>query len=249
MTEGFGVDIGGSGIKGAFVDTDAGELTGDRVKILTPQPATAEAVIEVVSEVAELAGWTGAFGCTFPGVISHGVVGTAANLGGHWIGVNLEEAIERAVGHGVAVLNDADAAGLAEMRFGAGRGRDGVVVLTTLGTGIGTAVFLDGKLLPNTELGHLEMDGRAAEKRAAASIKERKNLSWKEWAARLTAYYQYVERLLAPDLFIVGGGVSRKAEKFLPFVDVKTEMVPATLQNQAGIVGAAMAAQERFGKQ
>jgi polyphosphate glucokinase len=244
---GFGVDIGGSGIKGGQADLDTGELVGDRVKILTPQPATIASVVDVVREVVELDGWTGALGCTFPGVVRHGIIHTAANMGSHWIGSHLEELIHDATGRDVAVLNDADAAGVAEMHFGVGRGRGGVVIMTTLGTGIGSAVFLDGQLLPNTELGHLELDGKAAERRAAASVRERKNLSWEEWATRLQRYYRHLELLFSPDLFIVGGGVSRKSEKFLPMLALDTEIVPATLENQAGIVGAAMAARERFG--
>lgn len=247
VTVGFGIDIGGSGIKGGRANLDDGELVGDRIKILTPQPATVEGVVDVIREVVEMGGWTGPFGCTFPGVVHHGVIHTAANMGSHWIGVNLEEQIHAATGLEVAVLNDADAAGVAEMHFGVGRGRGGVVIMTTLGTGIGSAVFLDGKLLPNTELGHLELDGKAAEKRAAASVRERKAMSWEEWATRLQRYYRHLELLFSPDLFIVGGGVSRKSERFLPMLSLQTEIIPASLENQAGIVGAAMAARERFG--
>jgi polyphosphate glucokinase len=243
---GFGIDIGGSGIKGARVDLATGELASERIKILTPQPPTPDRVVPVIREIVEQAEWSGPFGCTFPGVVRHGQLYTAANLGDDWIGVNLEELVQTATAHQVAVLNDADAAGLAEVRFGSPKARDGVVILTTLGTGIGSAVFVDGVLLPNTELGHLQMNGRSAEKRAAASVKERKGLSWQDWAARLQEYYSYLEFLFSPDLIIVGGGVSRKAEKFLPLIKVEAQMIPAQLQNQAGIVGAAVVAAERF---
>lgn len=243
---GFGIDIGGSGIKGARVDLTTGELASDRIKILTPQPATPEAVVAVIREIVEQAEWAGPFGCTFPGIVRHGVLHSAANMGEAWIGVHLEELVHDATGHQVAVLNDADAAGLAEARFGAARDRDGVVILTTLGTGIGTAVFVDGHLLPNSELGHLQMYGKSAEKRAAASVRQRKGLSWEEWAARLQEYYSHLEFLLSPDLIIIGGGVSRKSEKFLPMLDLQAEVIPAQLQNQAGIVGAAVVAAERF---
>jgi polyphosphate glucokinase len=243
---GFGIDIGGSGIKGARVDLTTGELASERIKILTPQPATPEAVVAVIGEIVQEAEWAGPFGCTFPGIVRHGVLHSAANMGKAWIGVHLEELVHDATGHQVAVLNDADAAGLAEARFGAARDRDGVVIMTTLGTGIGSAVFVDGHLLPNSELGHLQMYGKSAEKRAAASVRQRKGLAWEEWAARLQEYYSHLEFLLSPDLIIVGGGVSRKSEKFLPLLDLQAEVIPAQLQNQAGIVGAAVVAAERF---
>ena len=243
---GFGVDIGGSGIKGARVDLRTGDLTSDRFKILTPQPSTPQAVVEVIEQLLAQAEWTGPFGCTFPGIVRHGVLHSAANLDKSWVGVSLERLLDDATGLQTAVLNDADAAGLAEVRYGAARDRDGVVILTTLGTGIGTAVFVDGHLLPNTELGHLIMYGRSAEKYAAASVRERKKLSWEEWAGRLQEYYSHLEFLFSPDLIVVGGGVSRKAEKFLPLLDVEAEIIPAALQNQAGIVGAAIEAVERF---
>lgn len=243
---GFGIDIGGSGIKGARVDLTTGELASERIKILTPQPATPEAVVAVIGEIVQQAEWAGPFGCTFPGIVRHGVLHSAANKGKAWIGVHLEELVHDATGHQVAVLNDADAAGLAEARFGAARDRDGVVIMTTLGTGIGSAVFVDGHLLPNSELGHLQMYGKSAEKRAAASVRQRKGLAWEEWAARLQEYYSHLEFLLSPDLIIVGGGVSRKSEKFLPLLDLQAEVIPAQLQNQAGIVGAAVVAAERF---
>jgi polyphosphate glucokinase len=243
---GFGVDIGGSGIKGARVDLRTGELVSDRFKVLTPQPSTPQAVVEVIKQLLGQAEWSGPFGCTFPGIVRHGVLHSAANLDASWVGVDLERLLDDATGQQAAVLNDADAAGLAEARYGAARDRDGVVILTTLGTGIGTAVFVDGHLLPNSELGHLLLHGKSAEKYAAASVRERRRLSWEEWAGRLQEYYSHLEFLLSPDLIIVGGGVSRKAEKFLPLLDVEAEMIPAALQNQAGIVGAAVEAVERF---
>jgi polyphosphate glucokinase len=243
---GFGVDIGGSGIKGARVDLHTGELASERVKIATPQPSTPEAVVDVIQQLLAQAEWRGPFGCTFPGIVRHGVLHSAANLDKSWIGVHLEELLDEHTGLQAAVLNDADAAGMAEARFGAARGRDGVVILTTLGTGIGSAVFVDGHLLPNTELGHLVWRGASAEKYAAASVREKKKLTWEVWAGRLQEYYSHLEFLFSPDLLIVGGGVSRKSEKFLPLLDLEAEIIPAQLQNQAGIVGAAVHAAERF---
>lgn len=244
---GFGIDIGGSGIKGARVDLDTGEFDGDRIKILTPKKPTPDNVVPIIGQIIEQAGWSGPFGCTFPGVVRHGVLYSAANLGKTWLGVNLESVLHEASGHEVVVLNDADAAGLAEMRFGAARGRDGVVILTTLGTGIGTALFMDGVLVPNTELGHVQMYGKSAEKYAASSVKDKKRLSYPEWAERLQEYYSYLEFLMSPDVIIVGGGISRKSEKFLPLITTEAELIPAKLRNTAGIVGAAVVAEERFG--
>jgi polyphosphate glucokinase len=243
---GLGIDIGGSGIKGALVDLAAGELLTERVKIVTPQPSTPAAVADVV---AELAGRfdlpAGApIGCTFPAVIQHGVARTAANVDASWIGTDVDALFTEHVGRDVLILNDADAAGVAEMRFGAGRGADGVVILTTLGTGIGSAIFLDGHLLPNSELGHLILHGQDAEKYAASSAKKREDLSYTAWAERLQEYYSHLEFVLNPDLLIVGGGVSRKHEKFLPKLSLRTPIVPAELRNDAGIVGAAVLAHE-----
>jgi polyphosphate glucokinase len=242
----FGIDIGGSGIKGARVDLQTGEFVSERIKILTPKKATVENVVPIIAQILEQAEWTGPFGCTFPGVVRHGVLYTAANLGEHWVGVHLEELLHEATGQQVAVLNDADAAGLAEVRYGAAKGRDGVVILTTLGTGIGTALINDGALVPNTEFGHLQMYGKSAEKYAASSVKDRKRLSYEEWAARLQEYYSYLEFLTSPDVIIVGGGISRKADRFLPLISTQAELIPAELRNTAGIVGAAVVAQERF---
>lgn len=237
---GFGVDIGGSGIKGARVDLATGDLASDRVKIPTPRSYDIDEVVGAVLDVVAQAEWDGPFGCTFPGIVKHGVLHSAANLGPHWIGVDFASLLAERSGQTVTVLNDADAAGLAEVDFGAAKDRDGVVIVTTLGTGIGTAMFLDGKLVPNTELGHLEIDGHDAETRAAASIKEREGLSYKQWAVRLQRYYETLDFLFSPDLIVVGGGVSRKSHKFLPLISIRAEIVPAQLENQAGIAGAAM---------
>lgn len=242
MGNGFAIDIGGTGIKGALVDLDRGVLAGERVRIPTPQPATVPAVLDTVQAVIEQAGWDGPVGCTFPGIVRHGVIGSAANVDKSWIGVNLADQLSARIGHPAAVLNDADAAGIAEMQFGAGRGRSGVVIIVTLGTGIGTAVFVDGVLVPNTELGHVELDGVDAETRTSASARERAGLGYKEWSVRLQRYFSHIEMLFSPDLFIVGGGISKKADKFLPLLSLATEIVPAQLRNQSGIVGAAIEA-------
>jgi polyphosphate glucokinase len=239
-----GVDIGGSGIKGAPVDVERGELTQERHKILTPQPSTPLAVAEVVSELVHYFAYSGPIGCTFPAVVQHGVTLTAANVDPSWIGANAEGIFSEATGQPVRVLNDADAAGIAEMRFGAGQGRRGVVILLTFGTGIGSAIFIDGMLVPNTEFGHVELRGKDAEYRAAARVRDEKGLSWKEWGDRVNEFLQYMERLFTPDLFIIGGGVSRKFDKFKDYLQVRAEVVPAVLANDAGIVGAAMAAKD-----
>jgi len=238
----FGIDIGGSGIKGAPVDVPTGALVAERRRFETPQPATPDAVIETVAELVHAFGWSGPVGATFPGVVVNGVIRSAANVDRDWIGVDAARAFATAVGAPVTVLNDADAAGLAEVALGAGKGVAGVVVLLTFGTGIGSALFVDGRLVPNTELGHLEVDGHDAETRAAASVREEREMSWKKWAERVDRYLEVIEALFSPELIIVGGGVSRKSEKFLPLLERGTPVVPAQLLNQAGIVGAAMAA-------
>ncbi|MCX4805488.1 ROK family protein [Streptomyces sp. NBC_01214] len=240
----FGVDIGGTGIKGAPVDLERGDLVQERHKVLTPQPATPEGVAGCVGEVVRHFEWDGPLGVTFPGVVTGGVIRSAANMDKSWIGVDAASLIARELGGmPVTVLNDADAAGVAEMTYGAGRGRQGTVLLLTLGTGIGSALFTDGRLVANSELGHLELKGHDAETRASVKAKEDHDLTWERWAHRVQRYLQHVEMLFSPDLFIIGGGVSRKPEKFLPLIEgVRAEIVPATLQNNAGIVGAAMAA-------
>jgi polyphosphate glucokinase len=245
MTRGFGVDIGGSGIKGGLVDLEAGALDGERLRIITPQPSTPDAVADVVAEIVEKFNWDGPVGVTLPCVVKHGIAHSAANVDQAWIGTDAAELFSQRLGRPkdqIVVLNDADAAGIAEMRFGSGVDRDGLVVLLTFGTGIGTALFQDGKLIPNTEFGHLEVDGHDAEKRAAASVKEDKGLTWAEWTPRVSRYINVLEDLIWPDLVIAGGGVSKKAEKWLPLLEVRTEVVAAALKNDAGIVGAAVAA-------
>ena len=223
----FGIDFGGSGIKGAPVDLEAGDFAADRVRIKTPKPSTPEAVAGVFAELlASFDDSTGSVGVTVPAVVRHGVVSSAANIDASWIGT------------------DADAAGLAEVRYGAAMGRGGLVIVTTLGTGIGSAIVYDGVLVPNSELGHLEIDGHDAEDRAASSVKELEGLSYPEWAQRLTVYYRTLEKLFSPDLFVVGGGVSKDADEFLHLIGIETGIVPAKLENRAGIVGAALWAAE-----
>ena len=241
-----GIDIGGSGIKGAPVDLESGQLARSRKKILTPQPSTPEAVAAVVVELVTHFDWEGPIGCTLPSVVRHGIVHSAANIDKGWIGVDGEKLLREATGQNVTLLNDADAAGIAEMRFGAGRDRDGVVFILTFGTGIGSGVFVDGRLHPNTELGHLEFKGMDAEHYAAARVREAEKLSYKKWGARVNEYLEHLEDVFSPDLFIIGGGVSRKLEKFEQYLVVETEVVPAQLRNEAGIVGAALIARDRL---
>jgi polyphosphate glucokinase len=241
--ESFGVDIGGSGIKGAPVDLVRGALAQERQKILTPHPAVPAAVVAAVCEVVDHFGQQGPVGITFPGVVVDGHTLTAANVDPGWFGLDAVDHFEQALGRPVALLNDADAAGVAEMAFGAGRDQGGVVITLTFGTGIGSALFVDGTLVPNTELGHLELDGKDAERHASSAARERHDLSWAKWAERVDRYLAHVEMLFSPQLVIIGGGVSRKHEKFLPLLKRRrAEVVPAQLQNDAGIVGAAMAA-------
>lgn len=238
-----GIDIGGSGIKGAPVDLRTGELTAERLRVDTPEGATPEDVAEVVVQVAEAfadqVDTASPIGITVPAVVQKGIVRSAANIDKSWIDTDADALFTQRLGRPVHVVNDADAAGEAEVHYGAGQDVDGVVLLTTLGTGIGSALFVDGTLVPNTELGHLEIDGHNAESRAASSAREREELSWKAWAGRLQRYYSVVEALFSPDLIIVGGGISKKADKFLPLLDLRAPIVPAQLRNQAGIVGAA----------
>ena len=239
-----GIDIGGTGIKGAPVDLATGKLTAERLRIATPHPATPAAVAGVVGEIVHHFAGHDRFGCPLPSVIRDGVALTAANIDKSWIGTDGRSLLAKQTGCSVVLLNDADAAGVAEMRFGAGHGRRGLVVIVTLGTGIGSALFHDGKLIPNSELGHLEVRGKDAEERATDRARQEKEMSWPKWASHVEEYLGRLEALLYPDLFIIGGGVSRKAEKFLPLIHFKTEVVPALLQNEAGIVGAALAAAE-----
>jgi polyphosphate glucokinase len=218
-----------------------GQLTAERFRIDTPQPSVPNAVADVVEQIAAHFSYKGPAGVTFPAVVKHGVTYTAANVDRSWIGTNAGELFSRHVGGPVMVVNDADAAGVAEIRFGAGKERKGVIILVTLGTGIGSAVFLDGQLLPNTEFGHLMIRGKAAEKRASEKARVEKRLSWRQWAKRISEFLNEMERLLSPDLFIIGGGISKKAEKFFPYLTTKTEVVivPAQMRNEAGIIGAA----------
>lgn len=239
----FGIDFGGTGIKGAPVDLEAGLFAAERVRIKTPEVSTPDAVAGIVSElVAQFPDHDGPIGVTVPGVVRHGVVHSAANIDRSWIGTDADTLFTQRLGREVHVINDADAAGLAEVRFGAAAGHRGLVIVTTLGTGIGTALVYDGVLLPNTELGHLEVDGHEAEARASNRAREERELSWADWAAWLTRYYRALERLFAPDLFLVGGGVSKEFDQFGPLIDIETEIIPATLRNKAGVIGAALAA-------
>ena len=245
MSSVLGVDIGGSGVKGAPVDLGTAEFTAERYRLDTPQPATPEAVTATFASVVEQFDTVGTIGATFPGIVQQGVIRSAANVDKAWLGVDAADLFSEAVGRPVVVLNDADAAGLAEVAFGAARGRAGVVLVLTFGTGIGSALLNDGELVPNTELGHLELGGAPAEKRAAAAVREREDLSWSEWGDRVNRYLQHVEHLFTPDRFVLGGGVSRKFDKYADHLDVRAEVVPAELRNQAGIVGAALVAAGR----
>jgi polyphosphate glucokinase len=237
-----GIDIGGSGIKGAPVDVEKGVLAEGRYRIPTPQPSTPDAVGDTVAELARHFGWKGPIGCTFPAVIKKGIVHTAANVDKSWIGTNGRKILKKKTGCPVLLINDADGAGIAEMRFGAGRDEEGIVFVLTLGTGIGSAIFVNGELMPNTELGHMEMNGMEAEHYAADLVRKRDKLDWDEWARRVNEYLNMLEALFSPDLFILGGGVSKKHHKFLPLLRTQAKVLPAQLLNNAGIVGAAMAA-------
>jgi polyphosphate glucokinase len=242
MTQVLGIDIGGTGIKAAPVDVTTGKLTADRQKLATPHPAKPHAVAEIVQQLVKAFDWTGPIGTTFPGVVTDGTIQTAANLDPDWIGLDGRELFGRAAGQPVTVINDADAAGLAEMRFGAGVGVRGTVLMLTFGTGIGSALFIDGALVPNTEFGHIEIRGKDAEKRASELVREEHDLSWGKWAGRVDEYLEHMEALLSPGLIIIGGGISKKSDKFLPLLTgLRARVVPAGMLNDAGIVGAAMA--------
>lgn len=237
-----GIDIGGTGIKGAPVDLRTGEFLADRCRAPTPKGAAPDAIATVVSSIVEHFGWDGPVGATFPAIVRRGVIGSAANVSDAWLGVNAEDLFSAAAGVPFTVVNDADAAGLSEMALGAGRGQGGLVIMATLGTGIGSALFVDGTLVPNTELGHLFIEGRNAEQWASARARDREQLSWRRWARRLTTYFGHLERLFSPELFIIGGGVSRHHDKYFDMIEVSTPLVPAHMLNRAGIVGAAHAA-------
>ena len=242
MTVSLGIDIGGTGIKGALVDVETGELVSERIKLSTPEGGEPEAiaatVLELIGELGDIPAET-PVGVCFPAVVRHGTTTSAANVSKSWIGLEAEKFFEKRLGRDITFVNDADAAGVAEARYGAAKGQNGLIILTTLGTGIGSAIIYNGVLVPNSELGHLEMNGKDAERQAAYSAKERKNLDWDKWAKRLQQYYSMVEFLFSPDLIIVGGGVSKSHEEFLPLLKLTAPIIPAELRNNAGIVGAA----------
>jgi len=240
-----GIDVGGSGIKGAPVDTESGQLVAERLRIKTPKGAEPEPVAKVVAEVAKSFNWEGPIGIGFPAPVKAGVAMMAANISEKWVGTNADELFAKTTGCTSVTVNDADAAGLAEMAFGAGRGQPGTVIMVTLGTGIGSAIFYRGKLLPNTEFGHLEMKGRDAEHRASDAVRQLEDLSWKKYAKRLNKYLAAMQKLFWPDLFIIGGGISKVSEKYIPLLTIETPIVPAQFLNEAGIVGAALAAKDR----
>ena len=240
-----GIDVGGNGIKGAPVDTRTGTLVGERMRLRTPQPSTPESVAAMVAELVAHFEWSGPVGVGFPAVIRDDVVCTASNIDDSWIGVDAVTLFEEHAPCSFTVANDADVAGLAEMRFGAGRGEAGVTLFLTIGTGIGSALFVDGGLVPNTEFGHVEIRGKIAEDIASGRVRQEKQLSWRKWARRLQYVLQRYEALVWPDRIIIGGGVSKKAEKFLPHLDLRTEVRPAAMRNLAGIVGAALVTGQR----
>jgi len=236
-----GIDIGGTGIKGALVDTKSGVLLSERLRYETPKGGAPKDIAKTLKDlISQLPGSAGLpVGICFPAVVQHGVTLSAANVSKEWIGLDADAMFEKELGREVHVINDADAAGIAEVKFGAARDHKGLVIVTTLGTGIGTALMFNGKLVPNAELGHLQIDGVDYESKAAYSAKERENLSWEEWAKRLQKYFSHLEALLTPDLFIVGGGVSKEHESYLPLLKLKTPIIPAENRNSAGILGAA----------
>lgn len=241
----FGIDIGGTGIKAALVDPYKGKLLMKPIRLATPQPSTVKAILSLIDDLIDRLKWQGPIGCGFPGIIKDGIVYSAANLTSDWIGVNLALQIKKLSRGTVKIINDADAAAIAEMHFGAGKDRNrhggGVVLLITLGTGVGSALFVDGHLVPNTEFGHIEMDGVDAEKLTATVIREQEQLSWNVWGGRVNRYLQLMEKLLSPNCIIIGGGVSESPEKFFSYLDLNTEIIPAKMGNDAGIIGAALA--------
>jgi polyphosphate glucokinase len=248
MSKAIGIDIGGTGIKGALVNTKKGQLVGERIRFDTPEGATPEEVIAKVAEIVDQLDRDKdtPIGICFPAIIKDGVTLSAANVSEDWVGIKAEKLFSKALDRRVVLLNDADAAGVAEIKYGAGQERKGLVLMVTLGTGIGTALFMNGKLIPNSELGHLEIDGVDYESMASYSAKEREGLSFADWAKRLTKYFIMVDRLLSPDLIIIGGGVSKQHEEFLPLIETKIKIVPAESKNNAGIIGAAFIARRRL---
>ncbi len=249
MADPIGIDFGGSGIKAAPVDLSTGEFSAERERIDTPEESTPKAVAKVMAKLLkQFDDSDSVVGVTVPGVVRKGgVIGSAANIDQGWIGTDADDLLSDALGREVHVINDADAAGLAEARYGVARGREGLVIVTTLGTGIGSAFLWNGVLVPNSELGHLEIEGHDAESRAANSARKAEDLSWLEWAERLTTYYKTVEKLFSPDLIVVGGGVSKHSREFIPLIEIDTEIISATLRNTAGIVGAAVLAADKQG--
>lgn len=243
-----GIDIGGSGIKGAIVETESGRLLSERHRIPTPQPAKPKSVAQTVGELAQHFNWSSLIGCGFPSVVQHGVAKTASNIDQSWINTNITELFSKTTKCETLVLNDADAAGIAEMKFGAGKDKDGAIVMITVGTGIGSGLFIDGQLFPNTEFGQFYLKGEIAEKYAADAVRKKLDLSWKKWAKRLNKYLLHLEMLLWPDLIIIGGGVSKKHEKYFQYFTVEAEVIPAQLRNEAGIIGAALAVAESISK-
>jgi len=237
-----GIDIGGSGIKGAQVNAEAGKLVGERIRIPTPLPSSPDNVAKTLKEIVAHFKWRGSIGCGFPAVVRSGKIYTASNVDQKWIGTNARQLFSKTTGCDVSIINDADAAGVAEMEFGAGKDHQGVVFIITVGTGIGTALFSKGRLIPNTELGHLMMHGMIAERYCSDAIRKKEDLSWKKWSKRFNEYLAEIERLFWPDLIIIGGGASKKQSKFFQFLDTKTDVVAAQLRNEAGMIGAAMAA-------
>jgi polyphosphate glucokinase len=237
-----GIDIGGTGIKGALVEVSTGVMETERLRIPTPDPAKPRAVAGVVTQIAKEFEWSGVIGCGFPGVVRRGVTLTAANVHKQWIGLDAAHLLSQATGCSVVMVNDADAAGLAEVSYGAGRDVHGIILVVTIGTGLGSALFVDGKLVPNTELGHIEIDGQDAEVKASDAARQREKLSWKKWTMRFNHYLETLERLFWPDMFILGGGAASKADRFMPLLSLRTPVVIAELGNNAGIIGAAMAA-------
>jgi polyphosphate glucokinase len=237
-----GIDVGGSGIKGAPVDTETGQLLAERIRIKTPKKGEPEPIAEVVNQIAQSFNWKAPIGIGFPAPIKGGVAMMAANVSEKWVGTNADALFTKVTGCDCTMINDADAAGVAEMAFGAGRGQPGTVIMITLGTGIGTAIFHRGQLLPNTEFGHLQIEGEDAEFRASDAARQRDDLSWKKYAKRLNKYLGTMEKLFWPNLFIIGGGISKESDKFLPLLTIETHIVTAQLLNEAGIVGAALGA-------
>lgn len=247
MTIMFGIDVGGSGIKGAPVNLDEGDFAQERMRIPTPGKSTPENVASVIREILDAFKGTigdAPVGLAIPAPVVHGVVPFIANLHKSWTGLDAETFFSDRLERKITLVNDADAAGLAEVHFGAAKGHPGLVIMTTLGTGIGAALIYRGVLIPNVELGHVELDGHDAETRAASSVKDREGLSYKQWAKRLQRYYSHIEMLFSPDLFVVGGGVSRDSDEFLPLLDLRTPIVPAQMRNRSGIIGAALAARD-----